>query len=56
MKLEKTVIPLFIISFIIFMTTLFNNIKYKERIKTRAISLILLILNIIMFFIPTVIK
>ena len=53
---EKTVIPLFIMSFIIFMTTLFNNIKYKEKIKIRVLSLILLILNIITFFAPVVLN
>ena len=51
---DKAVIPLLIMSFIIFLTTLFNKIKYKERIKIRVLSLILLALNIIMFFVPTV--
>ena len=51
---DKAVIPLLIMSFIIFITTLFNKIKYKERIKIRVLSLILLALNIIMFFVPTV--
>ena len=53
---DKAVIPLLIMSFIIFITTLFNKIKYKERIRIRVLSLILLALNIIMFFVPTVVK
>lgn len=53
---DKATIPLLIVSFIIFMTTLFKGIKYKNTNKIRILSMIVFILELIMFFVPTVIN